>query len=228
MTTCFPNLSLPFASAARRAAGAFFGLAVVTWLASANPARAQLGSLHQVQVKDTSALHPPAGARVAIVEFDDLECPFCAQANPTLMQAAAHYKIPWVRHDFLIPGHIWSPTAAVYARWFDAKNKALGDDYRNQIFANQSSIETLGEMNQFTQIFAASHGTALPFALDPQGKFAAAVQADTDLAHSMGLIETPTIFVVMANAKGTPYIQVLDIDRDLYSDIDKALAATRH
>ena len=156
MTTRFSNLSLPVASGARRrTAGVFFVLALITWLASANPARAQLGSLQQVQVKDTSALHPPAGARVAIVEFDDLECPFCAQANPTLMQAAAHYKIPWVRHDFLIPGHIWSPRAAIYARWFDAKSKALGDDYRNQVFANQSSIETLGEMNQFTQKFAA-------------------------------------------------------------------------
>ena len=44
----------------------------------------------------------------------------------------------------------------------------------------------------------------------------------------MGLVETPTIFIVTANGKGTPYIQILDIDRDLYSDIDKAIAATRH
>ncbi len=144
------------------------------------------------------------------------------------MQAVAHYKISWVRHDFLIPGHIWSPKAALYARWFDAKSKALGDDYRNQVFANQSSIETLVALNQFTQKFAASHGTALPFALDPQGKLAAQVQADTDLAHTMGLIETPTIFIVMANGKETPYIQVLDINRDLYREIDQAMAASRH
>ena len=29
--------------------------------------------------KDTSMLKPPAGARVAIYEFEDMECPLCAQ-----------------------------------------------------------------------------------------------------------------------------------------------------
>src|ERR1019366_10799790 len=59
-------------------------------------------------ISNASALHPPAGARVAIVEFDDLQCPSCATANPTLMQAANTYHIPWIRHDFLIPYHNWS------------------------------------------------------------------------------------------------------------------------
>ena len=32
---------------------------------------------------DKSPLRPPAGARVAIYEFEDLECPFCAYAAPS-------------------------------------------------------------------------------------------------------------------------------------------------
>src|SRR5580692_6483072 len=142
MTNIFSTHSLPMAPAARRrAVAAFLSLAVLACLASPSLARAGDTPLHGVKVQDTSALHPPAGARVAIVEFDDLECPYCAEANPLLMQAVARYKIPWVRHDFLIPGHIWSPTAAIYARWFDAKSFRLGGDYRNQVFANQASIE---------------------------------------------------------------------------------------
>ncbi len=199
--------------------GAAFLLATV-------PARAQFGEPHTVRVLDASALHPPAGARVAIVEFDDLECPACAHANPVLMQAAASYHIPWVRHDFLIPGHIWSPIAAVNARWFDQKSPRLGDDYRNYIFANQISIETQPALRQFTQQFASSHGIAMPFAVDPQGKLAGLVQADTSLAERMGLKETPTIFIVSANSKGPSYIQVLSVDQDLYHDIDQALAQT--
>jgi hypothetical protein len=35
-------------------------------------------------VNDPSALKPPPGARVAIIEFEDLECPDCANANPLL------------------------------------------------------------------------------------------------------------------------------------------------
>jgi protein-disulfide isomerase len=180
-----------------------------------------------MQVLDSSSLHPPAGSRVAIVEFDDLECPACAAANPELMQAAAKYGIPWIRHDFLIPGHPWSPTAAINARWFDEKSKKLGDDYRNYIFANQNSIETRGELLQFTQRFASAHGVALPFAIDPQGKLSADVQADVQLGLRMGIKQTPTIFIVTANSKGAPFIEVTDPQTQLFTTIDQALADTR-
>ena len=176
---------------------------------------------------DASALRPPPGARVALVEFDDLECPFCAHFNPLFQQAAAKYGIPWVRHDLLVRGHIWSRQAAINARFFDTKSAKLGDDYRDYIFANQVSIETLPELNAWTQKFASSHGVAMPFAIDPMGKFAAEVQADTDLGGSTGVESTPTIFVVAANSKGAAYTQVINPDRDLYRMIDQALADTR-
>jgi protein-disulfide isomerase len=188
---------------------------------------ALFGQLTPVKVADASALKPPPGARVAIVEFDDLECPTCAHFNPLLKQAAANYKIPWVRHDFLIPYHNWSRDAAVRARWFDTKSKALGDEYRDQVFASQPSIYNVVALNQFTQKFAQSHGVALPFAFDPQGKLNAAVQADTDLGNRMGINGTPTIFIVSTNAKGPHYTQILDPDRDLYHTIDEALNEAR-
>jgi protein-disulfide isomerase len=203
---------------------ASFLLSLATLLLFAPAARSQR---QPTQVLDTSALHPPAGSRVAIVEFDDLECPACAAANPLLMQAAAKYGIPWIRHDFLIPGHPWSPKAAVNARWFDEKSKRLGDDYRNSVFANQNSIETADELQQFTQRFASAHGVALPFAIDPQGKLAAAVQADVQLGIRMGIKLTPTIFIVTANSKGAPFIEVQDPQTQLFTTIDQAVADTR-
>lgn len=177
--------------------------------------------------QDTSALKPPSGARVAIIEFDDLQCPACAHANPLLEQAAAKYKIPWIRHDFLIPYHNWSRNAAIDARWFDTRSKALGDEYRNEVFANQNSIETPGELMQFTQKFAQSHGVALPFAVDPQGKLLAEINADIELGKRIGITLTPSIFIVTAGTKGTSSKQVKDPDHDLYSTIDQAIAATR-
>src|SRR5258708_30168703 len=96
-------------------------------------------------VHDPAALKPPPGARVAIVEFEDMECPDCARANPLLKDAAAQYHIPWVRHDFPLPFHAWSFDAAVYARWFDTKSKKLGDDFRDAVFANQNLIDVAGE-----------------------------------------------------------------------------------
>ena len=175
---------------------------------------------------DASALKPPAGARVAIVEFADYECPDCAHANPLLKEAAAKYKIPLVRHDFPLPMHNWSFTAAVNARWFDTKSKALGDEYRDQVFANQISIYSPAILAQFTEKFAADHHIALPFAVDPQGKLAAEVKADYALGQRIGIEHTPTIWVVTANSKGAPFVEVVDRSK-LFQLIDQAIADTR-
>ena len=190
-------------------------------------AHAQFGATSNVtQVHDTSALKPPAGARVAILEFADMECPICGTDNPYIKAAAAQYKIPWMRHDFPLPYHAWSLNAAVNARWFDTKSKALGDEYRDQVFAHQASIYNPNVLRQFTEKFAQSHGIALPFAIDPQGKLAAEVKADTDLGRRIGIEHTPTVFIVTSNSKGAPYIEVQQPSHDLYTAIDKALADT--
>jgi len=177
---------------------------------------------------DTNPLRPPAGSRVAIVEFDDLQCPACAAANPTLKAAAAKYHIPWIRHDYLIPYHNWSRGAAIDARWFDEKSKALGDEYRDEVFANQNSIFNPASLDQFTQKFAQSHGVAMPFAIDPQGNLAAAVDADINMGRNVGVKSTPSIYIVTAGGTGPPYIQVLRPAQDLYNDIDQAIANTSH
>jgi protein-disulfide isomerase len=178
-------------------------------------------------VHDASALHPPAGARVAIVEFADMECPQCAHDNPILQQAVAQYHIPWVRHDFPLHQHIWSNQAAINARWFDAARKGLGDEYRNAVFASQISIYNLNVLNTFTQSFAKSHGVTLPFAVDPQGKFSALVKADYDLGVRIGIDHTPTVWVVTEHSKGAPYIEVPTDLHNLYQVIDQALADTK-
>jgi protein-disulfide isomerase len=211
-----------------RHAGLFLSLAAAALLLAAAGARAQFGaaSSPETPVHDPTALRPPAGARVAIVEFADLECPDCARANPLLKEAAARYHIPLVRHDFPLPFHAWSFDAAVNGRWFDTRSKVLGDEYRDQVYANQASIYNPGVLRQFTAKFAAAHHIALPFAIDPQGKLAAGVKADYALGQRIGIQHTPTIWVVTANSKGAPFIEVVDRSR-LYQLIDQAIADTR-
>lgn len=181
----------------------------------------------RTQVHDPSVLKPPAAARVAIVEWEDMECPDCAAANPELREAADKYHIPWVRHDFPLPFHPWSFQAAVNARWFDTKSKKLGDDYRDQIFAAQPSLgEDPAKMSDFTQRFASEHGIGFPFNVDPQGKLAALVKADYALGQRVGIEHTPTIWVVTDHSKGAPFVEVVDRNK-LYQLIDQAIADTR-
>ena len=172
------------------------------------------------------ALRPPKGAPIAIVVFEDLQCPQCRRQAPVVAQAAKTYKIPVVRHDFPLPMHNWSFQAAVNARFFDSKNIKLGNDYRDSVFANQNSIETPVQLQQFTQKFAASHGVALPFAVDPMGKFTALVKADYALGQRIGIEHTPTIWIVTNGSHAAPFVEVVDRSK-LYQLIDTALAETR-
>jgi protein-disulfide isomerase len=178
-------------------------------------------------VHDTSALKVPAGYKIAIVEFEDLECPMCGHENPILKEAAAQYHAAWVRHDFPLPMHNWSSQAAIYARWFDTKSQKFGDEYRDAVFANQINIETKSDLQAATEKFAKDRGLELPFAIDPQGKLEAEVKADGALGERMGVHETPTVWIVTDKSSyGTPnYQQVLDFNK-LYSMLDEAQAAT--
>ncbi|HTX76081.1 MAG TPA: thioredoxin domain-containing protein [Terracidiphilus sp.] len=191
-------------------------------------ARAQFGAPSKgTQVHDPAALRPPAGARVAIVEFEDMECPDCANANPLLKEASEKYHIPWVRHDFPLSFHPWSFQAAVNARWFDLKSKKLGDEYRDDIFANQPTFgEDPARMEDFTQKWAQQHGIAFPFNVDPMGKLTAEVKADYALGQRVGIEHTPTIWVVTDHSKGAPFVEVVDRTK-LFQLIDQALADTR-
>ena len=201
---------------------AILAIAILALAAFALPVAARSQT---TQVHDPAALMPPPGARVAIVEFEDMECPDCARANPLLKEAATKYNIPWVRHDFPLSMHPWSFQAAVNARWFDTKSKKLGDEYRDSVFTNQPTI-TRENLQDFTQKFAAGHKLAFPFAVDPQGKFASEVKADYALGQRIGIEHTPTIWISTRQSKGAPFVEVVDRTR-LFQLIDQALADTR-
>lgn len=209
-------------SSRRRAIFAVFGVALALLVPAVAPAQGRAPT----QISDASALRPPAGARVALVVFSNMQCPACAHTWPLLRKAAATYHIPLVDHEVQISSHNWSDQAALYAHWFDAKSAATGAEYRDAIFANQASIYSPVMLRQFTENFARTHGSQMPFALDPQGKLQAALQADYNISTRTGIHMTPTIFVVTSGGKGASFTEVLE-ENKLYQLIDQAIASTR-
>jgi protein-disulfide isomerase len=164
------------------------------------------------------ALRPPKGAQVALVVFEDLQCPQCGRVAPLLAQAARTYKIPLVQHDFPLPLHNWSFDAAVMARYFDTHSKEVGNAFRETVFAHQMEINPQN-LRAFEEKFAAEHQIAVPFVVDPDGKLAGLVRADKDLGMSLHVEHTPTIWVVSNKRTGTPYVEVTDTNQ-LYVMID--------
>jgi protein-disulfide isomerase len=163
------------------------------------------------------ALRPPKGASVAIVVFEDLQCPQCGRVAPLLAQASRAYKIPLVQHDFPLPMHNWSLDAAVMARYFDTHSKDIGNEFRATVFEHQIEI-TPQNLRAFEEKFAAEHKISLPFVVDPDGKLAGLVKADKDLGLSLHVDHTPTIWIV-SNKRSTPYVEVKDTNQ-LYLMID--------
>lgn len=159
--------------------------------------------------QNASILKPPKGAQLAIIVFEDLQCPDCRRANPLLKEASRAYKIPLLRYDFPLPMHNWSWDAALTARYFDTKSHKLGDAFRDYVFEHQPEI-TRENLRAFAEKFAAENKTALPFALDPQGQLAAKITADRNLGQRVGIQHTPTIYVVSNKIQGQPFVEVVD------------------
>lgn len=197
-------------------------LFAVTLLAPAITAQTAVGGPVSLQHKDTAGaiLKPAAGVKLAIMEWEDLECPACRGAFPVVHSAVSTYGIPLYEMDFQIPGHRWSAQAALYARYIKDKISAdMATDYRRQLFKAQPNINSVDDLRQFTQQFFTKNGKQMPFVVDADGKLAKEIQADNDLANKIGLSETPTIVVVTPRE----WIQVRDT-ADLYQAIDKAKA----
>ena len=167
--------------------------------------------------KDTSMLKPPAGSKLAIVEFEDLECPMCAHVYPIVHAAAAHYNIPIVRRDFPLQMHVWSRDAAVWARYLQDKvSLKVADEYRGAVFAAQAGISSKDDMLSFTRRFFQTHGLQLPFVPDPTGQFAREVNVDKALGEKLGVYYTPCIIVCTQHE----WVHVTDVSL-LYQTIDE-------
>jgi protein-disulfide isomerase len=167
---------------------------------------------------DGSVLKPPAGASVAIIVFEDLECPACARAAPLLAKAAEVYQVPLVVHDVPNPGHPWAYEATVTARYIEQKyGRGVSDPFRAYIFQNQPQI-TKANFRSFADRFALAHKIDLPMMMDPQGQIANGINKEIDLARQAKLEVTPTIFVVATNQ----WQEVKEKDQSqLYAVIDK-------
>lgn len=182
---------------------------------------------------DTSALRPPKGEAVALVAFEDLQCSDCADAEALLQEVSAKYKIPLIRRDFPLPSHNWSFDAHVLARYFDtqkdAKAKAnalaLGEQFRRWVYANQSSINK-ENLRGMAERFADQHGLVLPANCDPKDALKKLVLADFALGQQVGVVHTPTVYVVSQSQRGAPFVETLEREK-LFAMIEQMQAAEK-
>lgn len=156
----------------------------------------------------------PAKPVVTMVEFSDLQCPHCKDAQPVVEKLAADF--PGMRIIFqqypLVSSHPWAMKAAEYADCAGRQSNDAGWKFIAAVYENQNSI-ALAIADDKLKELATSSG------LDAEKLSACAKAPDTeirvkksmDLGDSVGVMGTPAVFVngrPLETVVGIPYEQV--------------------
>jgi len=154
--------------------------------------------------------HGAATAPVTVVEFSDLQCPHCKEAQPTLDRLAAEDKnARVVFQNFPLPTlHDWAMKAAGYADCVGRSSPDAFWKFVESIYAAQSDI-TAANVDEKLTGFADAAGVkgsdVASCAAKPETT--TRVEHSMDLGKSLDVNSTPTIFINgrKLSAGGLPY-----------------------
>lgn len=187
---------------------------------------------------DLAAMIPIAGrpirgdpeAKVTIINFDDLECPYCAQLQKILFPATEqHYQglVRFVYKDFPLVGiHPWAMHAAVDAECLASENGAAYWNYVDYVHENSQQISASpgGVKQAKATLDKLAHEQAVKLNLDVASVDACtakqdetAVRASMKEGDALGVRGTPTLFI---NGERIPGLLPQPI---LWQAIDRAI-----
>lgn len=151
------------------------------------------------EVTDEDHIRGNRNAKVFLVEYSDLECPFCARFHPTTQQVIDEYggDVALVFRDF--PLDQLHPRARPAAIGAECVASLGGEDaywsYVDAIFADQST--TLSDLGSVASS-AGVNESAFQTCLDSE-EFAAEVEEDYQSGLAVGVTGTPGNIIVNQN-----------------------------
>lgn len=141
----------------------------------------------------------PAKAPVTIVEFSDLECPYCKQLSGTLSDEMKQEpdKIRLIFKYFpMTEIHPWSMAAAEAAVCVAAQSSSDFWSFEDATFAQQDQITPDIAPRRLRELALAAGAQAGPYdACMAQPSTQATVEASLKNGHALGVVSTPTIFI---------------------------------
>ncbi|MFH1973253.1 MAG: thioredoxin domain-containing protein [Patescibacteria group bacterium] len=150
----------------------------------------------------TAPTEGPTTAKVMVTEFLDYQCEGCMQFQPTMDRVRETYqgRVRFVvRHFPLVEGHSFSKGAAIAATCADRQGEFFG--YSSTLFAHQDALARTD-----LEGYAAELGldeASFVACLDDVS-VAEQVMADRRDGQSLGVRQTPTIFLNDAMLSGIP------------------------
>lgn len=142
---------------------------------------------------DTDHIRGNKNAKVTIVEYSDIQCPFCSRFHDTMKQVMAAYPndVKWVYRHF--PLDRIHPVARKAAEASEcAAEQGRYWEYVDELYANQSSIS---ESYLTTAAKKVGLNTSKFDTCVDSGKYASKVEKDLQGGQSNGVTGTPGNFI---------------------------------
>jgi protein-disulfide isomerase len=151
--------------------------------------------------------HGPATAPVTVVEFSDLQCPHCKEAQPTLDKLMAEDKnVRVVFQSFPLPMHDWAAKAAAYADCVSRSSNDAFWKFIQSVYAGQTDITAANADEKLTGI-ADSAGVkgAEVAACAAKPETTSRVEKSEALGKGLDVDSTPTLFINGRKLPAVPY-----------------------
>lgn len=155
----------------------------------------------------------PANPAVVMVEFGDLQCPNCKDAQPAMEKLAADFpQMKIIFQQYPLPAHPWAMKAALFVDCAGRADASAAWKYIAAIYENQGGIALATADEKLKELATASGLDAAKIsscAASPATQ--ARVKESIALGDSIGLPGTPAIYVngrLLDGVVGIPYEQV--------------------
>jgi protein-disulfide isomerase len=148
------------------------------------------------------------GAPVVIAEFSDFECPFCKEEAKTLRENITRTYPKEARvyfFDFPLEQlHPWAKSAAIAGRCIFRQSASTFWDYHDWIFDHQGDITAENLMSKVLEFAQGKPvDSAQLSACIATRATESEVQQTIDMAHSLDVNQTPTLFINGRRLAGT-------------------------
>jgi protein-disulfide isomerase len=145
-----------------------------------------------------------------VVEFSDLQCPHCKEAQPTIDKLMSDEKnVRLVFQNFPLPSHDWAAKAAYYGDCIGRTSPEAFWKYVASVYDAQKDITASNADEKLTAL-AEQSGAKGPAtaACAAKPETATRVQQSVALGAALEVTGTPTLFVngrKISNVSGLPY-----------------------
>ena len=139
----------------------------------------------------------PANAPVTLVEFSDLQCPHCKEAQPTVEKLLAQEpNVRFISENFPLPSHNWAFKGASFAACVAQENDAAYWKFVDSVYDQQQNITESNAEEKLTELATAAgvNGKATA-ACAAQPATKQRVEQSIALGKEVGVTGTPTLYI---------------------------------